>query len=274
MSNANIASSKTTDLRATGSILIDEFNPAGDDAQADWAQKGVFISPTVVAARPADLTGFYVTVANNYGKLQLTDPDALVAPGATTQVIFNNAGVLDGSADFTFNDTTDVLTVDGTITDGAFSTTAGTVTGVVALTASGAIEGGTLTDGTATITAGAIADATTITASGAIEGGTVTDGTFSTTAGDVTGVAELTMGAQSTGTATLVAGTVTVNSSIVAAGDSIIVTQNTPGGTTGTHYTVANADITAGVSFVIEATDTAGALVNTDTSTVNWLIIH
>jgi hypothetical protein len=75
------------------------------------------------------------------------------------------------------------------------------------------------------------------------------------------------------GTATLVAGTKTVSTTGVATGDLIFLSLNTPGGTQGTHYSAPVASITNGTSFVINAVDTSGALVNTDTSTINWWII-
>ena len=52
------------------------------------------------------------------------------------------------------------------VLDGAVNVDAGVVTGVSALTASGAVTGGSITDGTATLTSGALSGATTITGSG------------------------------------------------------------------------------------------------------------
>jgi hypothetical protein len=83
-----------------------------------------------------------------------------------------------------------------------------------------------------------------------------------------------TAGALTKGTATLVAGTVTVATTSAKTGSIILVTLNTPGGTQGTHYAVPAASITNNVSFVIRAVSTAGALVNTDVSTVNWYILN
>ena len=52
------------------------------------------------------------------------------------------------------------------VLDGAVNVDAGVVTGVTALTASGAVTGGSITDGTATIDDGAVTGVTTITGSG------------------------------------------------------------------------------------------------------------
>ena len=77
---------------------------------------------------------------------------------------------------------------------------------------------------------------------------------------------------ESVGTATLVAGTVTVANTSIAASDLVFVTLATPGGTLGAHYRVGT--ITASTSFVLEAVDTAGAVVATDTSTINYMIVR
>lgn len=72
-----------------------------------------------------------------------------------------------------------------------------------------------------------------------------------------------------TGEVTLVAGTVTIsNLQNVGANDLVMVSQHVSAGTTGTHYESA-----AGAGqFTVSAVDTAGALVNTDTSTLHVAI--
>lgn len=72
-----------------------------------------------------------------------------------------------------------------------------------------------------------------------------------------------------TGEVTLVAGTVTIaNLENITANDLVMVTQHVSAGTTGTHY-----ESTAGAGeFTVSAVDTAGALVNTDTSTLHVAI--
>ena len=93
------------------------------------------------------------------------------AAGSDTQVQFNSSGALAGDAGLTYNAGTDSLTVvgsviGGTLTDGALSSTSGTVTGGVAATFSGAVTGGSFTDGTATLTAGALSGVTDLTTTG------------------------------------------------------------------------------------------------------------
>lgn len=77
-----------------------------------------------------------------------------------------------------------------------------------------------------------------------------------------------TAGAQKrAGTVTLVAGTATVSSTSFLAGTKVFVSMKTPGGTLGNHYQVT---VTAATGFTVTAIDLSGALVNTDTSTLEW----
>lgn len=66
------------------------------------------------------------------------------------------------------------------------------------------------------------------------------------------------------GTATLVGGTVTVSSADCSTGDRIMLSRNTTGGTLGNLYT---SSVSNG-SFIISSSS------GTDTSTVNWYVIH
>lgn len=76
------------------------------------------------------------------------------------------------------------------------------------------------------------------------------------------------------GTATLSSGTVTVSTTAVKTGAIIMLTRNTPGGTLGIGLTAPVGSITNATSFVINSVDAAGAVLATDTSTVNWLVIN
>lgn len=104
-----------------------------------------------------------------------------------------------------------------TLTDGTFSTTAGAVTGVTTLTASGLVtaNGADLSSG-GIVNTGAIAGATTVSASGLITGGSLTDGTLTIDgSGNITGAVGITAsgavsgGSITDGTATLTAGGLT-----------------------------------------------------------------
>lgn len=67
--------------------------------------------------------------------------------------------------------------------------------------------------------------------------------------------------------AAMSAGTITISTTAVTSSSIIFLTVNTVGGTVGTLSAPA-ASITAGTSFVINSSS------NTDTSTVNWLVIN
>jgi hypothetical protein len=74
------------------------------------------------------------------------------------------------------------------------------------------------------------------------------------------------------GTATLVLGTATVTGVTLTPTAKITTGLNTPGGTLGVAYAAPSASRTA-TQFVINAVDTAGAVVTTDVSTVDWAIV-
>ena len=81
------------------------------------------------------------------------------------------------------------------------------------------------------------------------------------------------------GTVTLSGGTVTLAAGIsITASSKVFVSLNTPGGTLGANYSVPDASLAVGGggvgTFVVNAVDSAGALVNTDTSTLNYLIVR
>jgi hypothetical protein len=83
-----------------------------------------------------------------------------------------------------------------------------------------------------------------------------------------------------TGTVTLVAGTFTLSTGIViSASSKVLVSLNTPAGVPqGVNYKVPDASLVVGASgvgaFTVTATDSAGALVATDSSTINYLIVR
>ena len=74
------------------------------------------------------------------------------------------------------------FTTAGSITDGAATLSDGSITGGVAATFSGTVQGGTLTDGTLSAASGAITGATNITASGTVQYGSLSDGSITITA--------------------------------------------------------------------------------------------
>jgi len=79
---------------------------------------------------------------------------------------------------------------------------------------------------------------------------------------------------QNVGTATLVAGTVTVASTSITASSLVFLSVNTPSvAVNGSSYSAPTASIVASTSFVINAM-TNGLLINTDVSTINYMIVN
>lgn len=208
------------------------------------------VSNTLEIFRPDNSTNAILNANSTTSGSTLANGDSQVKVNASGNIqIFSNTS--DASLATTINTssmTTPAITVTGnvtggnlvtagTITDGALVSSDGTVTGAVAITASGAITGGSFTDGTATISSGAIAGATTITGSGAITGGSFTDGTATISSGAVSGVT--TIAASSTITAT---GNIT-GGNLVTAGQ-LAATGNIAGGNLTTAKVTYSGDTT------------------------------
>lgn len=75
------------------------------------------------------------------------------------------------------------------------------------------------------------------------------------------------------GTDTLIAGSAVVANTLVVATSKIFITMNTSSATPGI-LEVPDATIVPGVSFTVNSNDLAGAIIATDTSTFNYLIIN
>ena len=84
------------------------------------------------------------------------------------------------------------FTTAGAITDGAATLSDGSITGGVAATFSGAVQGGSLTDGSATLSSGAFSGLSTVTASGNVTAGRFKDGTMEIASGSITGANNIT----------------------------------------------------------------------------------
>jgi hypothetical protein len=114
----------------------------------------------------------------------------------------------------------------GSFTDGTATMTGGAITGLTgALTTSGTVTGGTLTDGTLSINSGNITSGVNATFSGAVEGGSLTDGTLTAASGAITGATNI------TGSGTLTGGTLTDGTASMSSGALTGVTNVTASGT-------------------------------------------
>jgi hypothetical protein len=127
----------------------------------------------------------------------------------------------------------------GSFTDGTATMTGGAITGLTgALTTSGTVTGGTLTDGTLSINSGNITSGVNATFSGAVEGGSLTDGTLTAASGAITGATNitgsgtLTGGTLTDGTASMSSGALTGVTSIATSGDVTVGGNLTVSGST------------------------------------------
>jgi len=93
MATANTQSERHQNVHAITSLVIDEDNNAGDNATDETPYSGLFISPSEVIGRAADVSGFPVTCATSQGKVDYTDPNVLfstVSLGDLSDVSFTS----------------------------------------------------------------------------------------------------------------------------------------------------------------------------------------
>jgi hypothetical protein len=159
MSTANLPSSRLSALKAED-ITIDEANNSGTNADSQTPGSGLFIVPSTVAGRAADVTGFLCTSANEYGKLEFSDPDGFLSLNELSDVTITTAttnDILSYDGTVWVNQTTATLTAltlpTSTVTQLTSLTTgvtldsaAGTITTVSATTAADAVESFTVTN--------------------------------------------------------------------------------------------------------------------------------
>jgi hypothetical protein len=144
-------------LATVGALDVDDVLVDGatightDDTNLITLSNGTMTVDGTVAATTltGDGSGITGVSASSIKSDDITAGDAAVTISTSTGAI--NLTPADGSA---------------IVLDGAVNVDAGVVTGVTALTSSGAITGGSITDGTATIDDGAVTGVTTITGSG------------------------------------------------------------------------------------------------------------
>ena len=144
-------------LATVGALDVDDVLVDGatightDDTNLITLSNGTMTVDGTVAATTltGDGSGITGVSASSIKSDDITAGDAAVTISTSTGAI--NLTPADGSA---------------IVLDGAVNVDAGVVTGVTALTASGAVTGGSITDGTATIDDGAVTGVTTITGSG------------------------------------------------------------------------------------------------------------
>ena len=184
---ANNQSAKVDSIQIITSAQINENNNEQEGATDLTPGSGLFMSPSEVEDRPADITDCIVTAANEYGKFQWTTPAALgdtILFGDLGDVTFtslqNNQAVVYNSATENWINTSSLsltgITLTGTLAANAITSTTTIAGNAVSSTTS--VTGATLTDGTASLASGALTGATRVT----YTKGTVTQLTSITTA--------------------------------------------------------------------------------------------
>ena len=197
------------------------------------------------------------------------------APGANTQLVFNDANVSNATAGLTFNKVSNTLTATGTIVGGNLSTSgSATVTGLanvgsLEVTTTANVTGlatvGSLSAGSATVTnlaaVGSLTASTTVVATGNVSGSNLT------TAGDVT-TATLT----ASGTATV--GNLSTAGTVDATGTATAGNFTTGGNIdgTGSSSTLTIKTIVATGTANITSTATVGSLVTAGDANVAGLV--
>jgi len=170
MSTANLPSSRLSALKAED-ITIDEANNSGTNADSQTPGSGLFIVPSTVAGRAADVTGFLCTSANEYGKLEFSDPDGFLSLNELSDVTITTAttnDILSYNGTVWVNQTTATLTAltlpTSAVTQLTSPTTAvtldsaaGMITTVAGTLAADAIEAFTLTNSSILATSKVIA---------------------------------------------------------------------------------------------------------------------
>jgi len=138
---SNTKSQVLSGLKVLTSISIDEENNAGTNATSETPLSGLFINPSVVGGRPADISGFLVTSENEYGKLEFSNPDGFLSLDELSDVTITAAAT---NNLLSYNGTvwvnTDDVSVDSvTITKGTVTQITSLVTPVTVNASAGVI---------------------------------------------------------------------------------------------------------------------------------------
>ncbi len=172
MSTANLESKRFDGVSINTKLVISESNNADVNADAQTPGMGLFIKPSDVTGRTANVTGFILTSSNESGKLEFSDPDGLLALGDLSDVtltapVANNMLVFDGtewvnSGDITPDSVTFATKVTVTqltsITTGVTADgSAGIITTVAAATVADASDTFTVTNSSVTTTSVVVA---------------------------------------------------------------------------------------------------------------------
>lgn len=264
------ASSSTMDL--TGTLVVANGGTGAATLTGLLTGNGTSAVSATAITQYNVLTGGASNAPNSVAP-SATSGVPVISQGAAAQPIFGTAVVAGGGTGATT--LTGVLTGNGT---SAVTANAITQHGVLIAGASNAVANLAVA-ATGTVLAGSTGADPAFTGSPSVSGSVTAGTTLTATLGDITatngnlvlGTAgnklRITTGSNaSIGTsAAMTAGSITISTTAVTASSIIFLTHATTAGTLGNLYV---GTITAGTSFVINSSS------NTDTSTVNWLIIN
>jgi hypothetical protein len=190
------------------------------DAQGRLTAAGTASISTSLTIQSDDAADNVVELATD--KLKLLGGNNITTSNTADDVTFTLDSTLTGLTAVTASG----AITGGSFTDGTATMTGGALTGLTgALTTSGTVTGGTLTDGTLSINSGNITSGVNATFSGAVEGGSLTDGTLTAASGAITGATNI------TGSGTLTGGTLTDGTASMSSGALTGVTNVTASGT-------------------------------------------
>jgi len=301
--NAHLAAFGSNTISTTGNITAGYF--IGDGSQltglpASYGNANVAaFLPTYtgnLAGGNANITNDLVVGGTIYGTFSGNISGNLVVPGANTEVLYNNSGNAGASSDFTFNNATKVLAVNGNVNATQFNGSGAGLTNLPGANVTGTVANATYATsaGTATsaTTAGTVTTAaqpnitsvgtlTSLTTSGNVNVG----GSLNTD--DVTSTGNITVYGNQviTGNLTVQGTTTTINSNTITTNDKTITVannQSTGANVNGAGLEAGNPavatwlynDATTSWQSNVSLTPIANATQSLGTNTLRWLTVH
>jgi hypothetical protein len=256
---------QTNSISVTGNVIAGNLNSTGTISAVGTVNAASLVVQDITATANVTVTG-NVTAANFIGNIT----GNLTAPGANTQILFNNDGLLDADSGLVYDYIGNVLTVGGNIAtnNGGSLNISGAASVVGNITiGTGNINGGNILGSfvgvTGNVSAGNIITSGTVSATGTINGGslavadTITAGTTIVATGNITGGNLLTTGSL-TATGTAIVGNVSTTGIVSATG-------NVTGGNINTAGVVSTTgNVNAGNVNVLGTLTATGNIVGND----------
>ena len=191
--------SATGNIHAANFMSLNSVSSAGNITAGNFLTLGNVLAGTVSASGNITTAGYFV------GTFAGSISGNVTAPGANTQVVYNNSGNLAGSTGFTFNSAANALAITGNVTGGNLLTS-GIISATSTITSATSITGGNL------LTGGVIS------AAGNVRGSNINTTGLITATGNVVGNYFIGNGSQLTGVASTSArANITVYSGSLAA---------------------------------------------------------